>query len=114
MEVFFNQNLNTKIMYKHIVFWKLKELADGKSRAQLAIEVKRRLDELPAAIPEILSFETGINLGDYGASFFDLSVVAVFENKDTFWNYTKYSIHDVVVAYIQSVQEAEEIVDYEL
>ena len=99
-------------MYKHIVLWKLKEQADGKTREELAVEVKRRLDELPAHIPEIISYETGINIGDYGASFFDVSVISVFENKDTFWTYTKYPIHDAVVAYIQSVQESEQIVDY--
>ena len=71
------------------------------------------MDELPGLIPEIVSYETGINIGDYGASFFDVSVVSVFENKDTFWAYTKYPVHDAVVAYIQSVTDAEEIVDYE-
>ena len=81
-------------------------------RAQLAQEVKRRLDELPSHIPEILSYETGINVGDYGASFFDVSLVSTFKNKDTFWAYTKYPVHDEVVAVIQSIQEAEEIVDY--
>ena len=99
-------------MYTHIVLWKLKENANGMNRAQLAQEVKRRLDELPLYIPEILSFETGINLGDYDASFFDVSLVSTFENKDTFCAYTKYPVHDEVVAYIQSIQEAEEIVDY--
>lgn len=101
-------------MYKHVVLWKLKEQADGKSGSELAKEVKRRLDALPAQIPEIIGYETAINIGDYGASFFDVSVVSTFENKDTFWNYTKYPVHDEVVAYIQSVQEAEHIVDYEI
>jgi hypothetical protein len=99
-------------MYKHIVLWKLKEEANGMSKHELAVEVKRRLDELPAHIPEIVSYETAINIGDYGASFFDVSVISVFENKDTFWNYTKYPVHDEVVAYISSVMTAEEIVDY--
>ena len=99
-------------MYTHIVLWKLKENANDMNRTQLAQEVKRRLDELPSHIPEIITYETGINVGDYGASFFDVSLVSTFENKDTFWAYTKYPVHDEVVAYIQSIQEAEEIVDY--
>ena len=61
-------------MYKHVVLWKLKEEANGMSRKELAIEVKRRLDELSDLIPEIVSYETGINIGDYGASFFDVSL----------------------------------------
>lgn len=101
-------------MYKHVVLWKLKEQADGKSKAELAIEVKRRLDALPGQISEIKGYETAINIGDYGASFFDVSVISEFENKDTFWAYTKYPVHDEVVAYISSVMLAEEIVDYEV
>lgn len=101
-------------MYKHVVFWKLKEQANGMNNAELRVEVKRRLDELPAQIPEILSYETAINIGNYGASFFDVSVISVFENKDSFWKYTKYPVHDDVIAFISSVMQAEEIVDYEL
>jgi hypothetical protein len=47
-----------------------------------------------------------------GASFFDVSLISVFDTKDTFWKYTNYPVHDEVVAYISSVMEAEEIVDY--
>ena len=99
-------------MYKHIVMWKFKEFADGKTRTELVNYVKNKLDNLPAEISEIKSYETAINIGDYGASFFDISLVSVFENKDSFWEYTKYDIHNEVVSYIQSVQEAEYIVDY--
>tara|TARA_R110002049_G_scaffold45604_2_gene132931 strand:- start:44981 stop:45289 length:309 start_codon:yes stop_codon:yes gene_type:complete len=99
-------------MYKHVVLWKLKQEADNMSKSDLAFEVKKRLDELPAQIPEILSYETAINIGDYGASFFDVSVISVFENKEAFWSYTKYPVHDEVVAFISSVMVAEEIVDY--
>jgi hypothetical protein len=99
-------------MYKHVVLWKLKESAQGMSKQELAVEVKRRLDELPAYISEIKSYETGINIGDYGASFFDVSLILIFDTKDTFWKYTKHPMHDEVVAYISSVMETEEIVDY--
>lgn len=100
-------------MYKHIVLWKLKDQGSQEKNQSLAKEVKRRLDELPTHIPEIVVYETAINIGDYGASFFDISLISVFENKDTFWAYTKYPVHDKVVAYIQSVTVAEEIVDYQ-
>jgi len=101
-------------MYKHVVFWKLKSEANGLSNQELALEVKRRLDSLPAQISEIKAYEVAINIGDYGASFFDVSLISVFENKETFWAYTKYPEHDDVVAFIQSVQVDEQIVDYEI
>ena len=99
-------------MYKHVVLWKLKDEANGQSKEEICKEVKRRLDELPREIEEINSFEVGINLGNYGASFFDVSLVATYDNFETFWAYTKYPIHDEVVAFIQSVMISEEIVDY--
>ena len=44
-------------MYKHIVLWKIRASVNGMTRSEISIEVKRRLDELPAHIPEIRSEE---------------------------------------------------------
>ena len=101
-------------MYKHIVLWKLKKQLEEMTHVELAQEVKRRLDELPTHIPEIKQYETAINIGDYNACFHDVSLISSFDNKDDFWAYTKYPIHDKVVHYIQSVTVSEQIVDYEL
>ena len=101
-------------MYKHVVLWKLKESANGMTKAELSAEIKKKLDTLPSIISEVKQYEVAINIGDYGASFYDVSLVSEFENKDTFWAYTKYPEHDEVVAFIQSVQEDEQIVDYEI
>ena len=46
--------------------------------------------------------------------FYGICLISVIEKKDTFWNYTKYPEHDAVVDYIQSVQEDEQIIDFEL
>ena len=101
-------------MYKHIVLWKLKKQLEEMTHVELAQEVKRRFDELPTHIPEIKQYETAINIGDYNACFYDVSLISSFDNKDDFWAYTKYPIHDKVVHYIQSVTVSEQIVDYEL
>jgi len=99
-------------MYTHLVMWRLKDEAEGMNRAELAAEVKRRLDALPAVIPEIRQYDVGINIGDYGASFFDVGLISTLETIEDFRKYCKYPAHDAVVAYIQSVQTAEEIVDF--
>lgn len=101
-------------MYKHLVLWKLKESADSASKSALAHEVKRRLETLPGVIAEIEDYEVGINIGSYGASFFDVGLISSFKDEDAFKRYCVYPEHDEVVAYIQSVTEAEEIVDYEI
>ncbi len=99
-------------MYKHVVLWKLKDEADGMAKGALAVEVKRRLDELPAIISEVSGYEVAINIGNYGASFFDVSLIASYPDEEAFKRYCVYPEHDAVVAYIQSVTVAEEIVDY--
>jgi len=99
-------------MYKHVVLWKLKDATEGLSRMELAEEVKKRLNTLPDIISEIGGFEVGINIGAYGASFFDISLICTYADEDAFKRYCTYPEHDAVVAYIQSVTEAEEIVDY--
>ena len=97
-------------MYNHVVFWKLK--GNKKEKKHLSKIVKDKLDTLPSHIPEIIKYETAVNIGNYSASFYDVSLISVFKNEDDFWKYTKYPIHDEVVDFIKSVQESEQIVDY--
>jgi hypothetical protein len=90
----------------------MKDEADGKGKTELAQDVKARLETLPGIIPEISGYEVAINIGDYGASFFDVSLIATYPDEEAFKRYCVYPEHDAVVAYIQSVTVAEEIVDY--
>ena len=93
--------------------WRLKDTANEMARAELAAEVRRRLGALPAIIKEIRQYDVGVNVGDYGASFFDVGLIATFDSKDDFEAYCHYPEHDDVVAFIQSVQEEEQIIDFE-
>ncbi len=99
-------------MYVHVVMWKLSEPRGGSSKADVAAEVQAKLESLPATINEIKQYEVGINVGGYGASFFDVSLISAFEDESAFQRYCVYPEHDEVVAFIQSVTDAEEIVDY--
>lgn len=99
-------------MYKHLVLWKLKDEVGGMGKDELAAKVKERLDTLPGIISEIKEYEVGINIGAYGASFFDVGLISSFEDEEAFKRYCVYPEHDAVVAYIQSVTVAEKIVDY--
>ncbi|AZQ65340.1 Dabb family protein [Flammeovirga pectinis] len=99
-------------MYKHIVLWKLKDNVEGKSKAELSIIVKEKLESLKDVIPEIKVLDVGVNVGNYGASFFDVGMYITFNSKEDFLKYITYKEHDEVVAYIQSVMVAEEIVDF--
>ena len=97
-------------MYNHVVFWKLK--VNKKEKKKLSKIVKHKLDTLPSHIPEIIKYETAVNIGNYGASFYDVSLISTFKNEADFWKYTKYQVHNDVVDFIKTVQDSEHIVDY--
>lgn len=99
-------------MYNHIVFWKLK--GNEEEKENLSRIVKDKLDTLPDLIPEIIKYETAVNIGNYGASFYDVSLISTFKNEADFWKYTKYQVHDDVVDFIKTVQDSEHIVDYKI
>jgi len=99
-------------MYTHLVMWRLKNNVEGMNKEQLAKNVKAKLDSLPTIINEISHYKVGINIGNYGASFFDLGLISTFENESDFKAYCVYPEHDEVVAYIQSVTDDEQIVDF--
>ncbi len=100
-------------MYVHMVMWRFKDEAEGMSRSELVANVARRLNSLPAIIKEIRQYDVGINIGDYGASFFDIGLISTFDTKADFESYCRYAEHDDVVSFIQTVQEEEQIVDFE-
>ena len=65
-------------MYNHTVFWKLK--GNEEEKENLSRIVKDKLDTLPDLTPEIIKYETAINIGSYDASFYDVSLISVFKN----------------------------------
>ena len=97
-------------MYNHIVLWKLK--GNEEEKENLSRIVNDKLDTLPDLIPEIIKYETVVNIGNYGASFYDVSLISTFKNEADFWKYTKYQVHNDVVDFIKTVQDSEHIVDY--
>lgn len=99
-------------MYKHVVFWKIKEFERGLFKTEIEQGIKNQLQSLMKSIPEIKSIEVGINIGNYNCSFFDICMIADFANEKEFFRYTKYPEHDKVISYIHSVTIDEQIVDY--
>ena len=49
-------------MIKHIVMWKLKDEAEGNSKAENAKIIKNSLEDLKGKINEIVNIEVGIDV----------------------------------------------------
>ncbi|MTI88713.1 MAG: Dabb family protein [Balneolaceae bacterium] len=101
-------------MIKHIVMWKLKDVAEGKTRDENARIMKEMLETLPPKIEELQQVEVGINIL-HGAdqSICDVVLTVVCENKEDLQAYAVHPDHQKAVAFIKKVVNERRVVDYE-
>lgn len=99
-------------MVKHIVMWKLKEQAHGNSKEKNAVEIKKRLEALPAEIEVIKHLEVGIDFlkSDMSA---DVIVTVELDSKADLENYRVHPDHQAVIPFINEVVDERRVVDYE-
>lgn len=99
-------------MIKHIVFIKIKGAASEDEKINDLNKLKDALDALPAIIPEIKKFETGINISDASTAS-DFALIGEFENKDTLDVYKNHPEHKKVLDLISSIKGRTAVVDFE-
>lgn len=102
-------------MIKHIVMWKLKEVAEGKTKAENAKVMKKLLEDLPNKIEELDTAEVGINIleGDSEA-FSDVVLTTTFKNQEALNAYAIHPDHKKVVSFIMKVVTERRVADYNL
>ncbi|HUN23088.1 MAG TPA: Dabb family protein [Anaerolineales bacterium] len=91
-------------MLTHIVLFKLKD-------PSAAPEVKRRLEELPAQIPQIRHFEIGLDIVQEARSF-HVSVFSRFDSLESLREYQSHPAHVAFGAWLRPQIEAGAAVDY--
>lgn len=101
-------------MIKHIVMWKLKEVAEGKTKAENATIMKELLEGLPAKIEEMDTAEVGISFLD-GTSdaHADVVLTTTCASREALEAYAVHPEHQKVVQFILKVVEERRVVDYE-
>ncbi|MCH2449014.1 MAG: Dabb family protein [Gracilimonas sp.] len=109
-----NSELRTQKMIKHVVMWKLKEVAEGKTKAENAETMKKLLEGLPVKIKELQGAEVGINvlIGEDEA-ICDVVLVTECETKKDLQAYAEHPDHQKVVSFIKKVVDERRVVDYE-
>jgi Stress responsive A/B Barrel Domain len=100
------------MMLKHIVMWRFKEEAEGKTKQQNMEYIKSRLYSLKDDIPEIKRIEVGINIKQGGAAY-DMALVSEFENLAALERYQTNPKHVEVSEYVSKVRTDRAVVDYE-
>ena len=98
-------------MVGHIVMWKLKETAEGKTAAENAAIMKSMLEALPGLIPELKSLTVST---DVFASIPETDVVlyTVFETPEDLQTYQVHPEHKNCVGFISAVVADRRMVDY--
>jgi hypothetical protein len=99
-------------MLKHIVMWRLKESAEGRTKAENALYVKEMLDLLPGRIKQIKNLEVGINMINAPVSY-DLVLIVDLANMLDLQTYQAHPEHMKVADYVLKVRETRAVVDYE-
>ncbi len=98
-------------MIKHIVMWKIKEEAEGKTKKENLLEVKKLLESLPQKIAEIQSLEVGISVDPLGSGY-DLILSSTFDDLDSLEKYQQHPEHIKVSDFIGKVRSERAFIDY--
>jgi len=98
-------------MIKHIVLFKLKDVAEDATKDQNAKRVKSELEALSAKIPQIRRLEVGINFIPSDTAY-DIAIYSEFANERDLETYLKHPEHVKVAEFVGKVRESRVVVDY--
>ena len=100
-------------MIKHIVMFRLKESALGRSKNEHLQELKALLESLQENIPVVKCLEVGINMGK-SASASDIALYSEFDDMQALEYYRLHPEHVKVVEFIDKVCSERRVADYEV
>jgi hypothetical protein len=98
-------------MLKHIVMWKLKDRAEGRTKAENAKMMKLMLEGLKEKIQEIEHIEVGMNVIPSEAAF-DVVLYSEFRDEKALVTYQKHPEHVKVAEIVGKIKEDRVVVDY--
>lgn len=89
-------------MIKHIVMWKLKPEAEGRTAKENALWMKEHLEALLGVVPQLKSCEVGINVkeGNY-----DACLVSTFDSLEDLAAYKVHPEHVKISSYCKLIRE---------
>ena len=97
-------------MIRHVVLWKFKEEAEGKSKAENMQIVRDALFALLPVIPELKLMEIDFDISHTDMSY-DMMLTTEFESLEAMKVYADHPAHKKVQAYVAAVREARIVLD---
>ena len=98
-------------MLKHVVMWKLKEHAEGKTKTENALWMKEHLEPLKDIIPEIISLEVGVNINKSDMAY-DAVLISRFKNENDLETYKTHPEHVKISNYCKKIRESRVVADF--
>ncbi len=99
-------------MVKHIVFWKLKDEANGMNKEENAAAIKQKLEDLNGKIEGCIKLEVGFDFL-HSAESVDVVLYSEFESKEALDFYANHPLHKAVMPFIAEARSERRVVDYE-
>ena len=100
-------------MIKHIVMWKVKEKALGKTKEENIAEIKCMLMNLKQYIPELIDIEVGINIESL-TGLHDIALTTTFKDEDGLNAYQSNPRHVELATHMRQVVTDRTCVDYKV
>jgi hypothetical protein len=100
-------------MIKHIVMWRLKEVAHGNDRQTNANLIKEKLTALKGRIPGMTTVEVGIDFSRTDSSC-DVVLYTEFIDRNALEAYQVNPEHEALKPFIGLASTERKIVDYEV
>jgi len=101
-------------MIKHLVLWKMKPEAEGRTGKENAKILVDRLKALKSVIDCVVSLEVGLNYRDLPSSY-DVGLCTTFKTKEDLETYQNHPAHVPVAKWSRTeIAEAVAMADYEI
>ena len=100
-------------MVVHIVFWRLHETANGKSKQENALEMKTRFEALRPLMPGLQRLDFGIDFAGSEQSS-DVALYTEFDSRAALDAYQVHPAHKEVAAFLADLRTERRVVDYEM
>ncbi len=101
-------------MIRHIVMFKFKEEAEGRTKAENIAITKAMLDALPEKIDLIRSSTVVTNSPDANQENYDLCLISDFDSFEDLNAYIVHPDHKAVGAFMRPVRLSRACVDFEI
>lgn len=100
------------VMIKHVVFFKMKDMAEGKTGSENALELASRFRIISKSIPGVISCETGTNFNSEKV-FYELCLHQAFTSREALQAYLAHPLHMAVREFVFQVIDHRIVVDYD-